>query len=471
MTQTASGAIATFRSPGRVPINSLKAYFAPVQEGEGTPALDNVRPITGWTGIETYIGGANLCDTQTGEFQTTTNSYIYFFRNKVLPAGTYHVYIYQHPDDEGFSKGLYVKRGSESARRIDQNWSTVFENVYRSFSVNGSESINLYLYGTNLPNSNGFRIVLSRVERSLSEPFVPYKSFDTLPVSWESSGSLYGGYVDLITGEVWQTWDSDILDGSKTIKVASSNRWQIVYPDGTFHYVRTSSAYIKSDKLSPLAASSTGGTKKYIIAIGGARYLFLQLDSDVYTTVEEVEAWLEENKPQIVYEKATPQLVTTLTPTQLRSIIGSNSIWSDAGDVEVNYDYAEPVEMLRIRERAASAPVANINQWDEQWEVGQFNSNGATATGSNQIRTANLIPVLPNTEYYIYSGKNINCRVYFLKEDGSVISYTAYRNTTFTTPTNCYFIKFHTGIGYGETYGYDISINYPSTDHDYHKHV
>lgn len=118
-----------------------------------------------------------------------------------------------------------------------------------------------------------------------------------------------------------------------------------------------------------------------------------------------------------------------------------------------------------------SAPVVNINIWDEQWEVGQFNASGAKTTGNNQIRTANLIPVLPSTEYYIYSGKNINCRVYFLKENGSVISYTAYRNTTFTTPTNCYFIKSHTGSGYGTTYGYDISINYPSTEHDYHKHV
>ena len=113
----------------------------------------------------------------------------------------------------------------------------------------------------------------------------------------------------------------------------------------------------------------------------------------------------------------------------------------------------------------------NINIWDEQWEVGKFGGNGSKTDGDDQIRTKNDIPVQPNTEYYIYSGKNLNLRVYFLYQDGTVISYSAYRNSTFTTPSNCKFLKFHTGSGYGTVYNHDISINYPSTETDYHPHI
>ena len=119
----------------------------------------------------------------------------------------------------------------------------------------------------------------------------------------------------------------------------------------------------------------------------------------------------------------------------------------------------------------ASAPDTNINRWDEQWETGAYNAAGNPVTGGGQIRSKNLIPVKPETEYYFYIGANVNCRIYFCRENGSVISYSAYRNATFTTPAECKWLKFHTGSGYGETYTSKISINYPSTDHDYHPHI
>lgn len=113
----------------------------------------------------------------------------------------------------------------------------------------------------------------------------------------------------------------------------------------------------------------------------------------------------------------------------------------------------------------------SVNQWDEQWEVGAYNAAGNPVTGSNQIRSKYLIPVEPETEYYFYIGMNVNCRIYFCAENGSVLSYQAQGKGTFTTPVNCKWLKFHTGSGYGETYGSNISINKPSTDTDYHAHA
>lgn len=60
LTHTVSGDIASFRTPSRVPIESLKFYFLPKQEGSGDPSPTNVRPITGWTGVNWRRAGKNM---------------------------------------------------------------------------------------------------------------------------------------------------------------------------------------------------------------------------------------------------------------------------------------------------------------------------------------------------------------------------------------------------------------------------
>lgn len=60
LTHTVSGDTASFRSAARVPIESLKCHFLPVQEGTGDPSPENVRPITGWNSITAYKAKKNI---------------------------------------------------------------------------------------------------------------------------------------------------------------------------------------------------------------------------------------------------------------------------------------------------------------------------------------------------------------------------------------------------------------------------
>ena len=116
--------------------------------------------------------------------------------------------------------------------------------------------------------------------------------------------------------------------------------------------------------------------------------------------------------------------------------------------------------------------VCGVNLWDEEWEVGKYNvTTGEAESGVNQIRSKNLIKVLPNTTYFIRRAK-ASVRIIFCDASGAVISATpsAISDTTFDTPNGCYGLKFYTGGGYGTTYTNDISINYPSTDTTYHAH-
>lgn len=115
------------------------------------------------------------------------------------------------------------------------------------------------------------------------------------------------------------------------------------------------------------------------------------------------------------------------------------------------------------------------NIWDEEWESGQYNGNVNTgnitkAADNTRIRSKNDIPVKENTTYYVFAPQPLFA--YFLDKDKNWMNRVGYNGTTlaknasFTTPEGCAYIKFFTV----NTAAYDknISINYPSTDHEYH---
>ena len=110
------------------------------------------------------------------------------------------------------------------------------------------------------------------------------------------------------------------------------------------------------------------------------------------------------------------------------------------------------------------------NVWDEAWEVGAINIvNGENVANSNFIRSTNYISVKPSTIYYKCAPQNI-LQLYY-GADKSYISYGSWgKNGTFTTPANCYYVRFYVAQEYGTTYNNDIAINYPSTETAYSAH-
>lgn len=116
--------------------------------------------------------------------------------------------------------------------------------------------------------------------------------------------------------------------------------------------------------------------------------------------------------------------------------------------------------------------VCGVNVWDEEWEVGSiYKSNGQKYSVYDSIRSKNYIHVKPNTEYYFCSADVTRHGIFYYDSDKNFIGVTTkdlIRNEVFTTPADCHYILFDMAQSYGATYNHDISINYPSTDHDYH---
>ena len=118
--------------------------------------------------------------------------------------------------------------------------------------------------------------------------------------------------------------------------------------------------------------------------------------------------------------------------------------------------------------------VRGINIWDEEWVNGRWaGNNGVLNTAfSSYVACKNKIPVVPNSVFYfVINGNPSGSReIVWYDKNGNWISdeISYYVNRAYTVPSNAYFITFNLGGAYGNTYNHDISINYPSTDTDYH---
>lgn len=113
-----------------------------------------------------------------------------------------------------------------------------------------------------------------------------------------------------------------------------------------------------------------------------------------------------------------------------------------------------------------------INITDEEWELGNINANGYPYDDSERMRTKNFNPCSPSTQYYVlFPTTGNDATLFFYDINKSFISTTGwiYKGVV-TTPPNAYYIKMVLGRTYGTTYNHDISINYPSTDTEYHAH-
>lgn len=115
---------------------------------------------------------------------------------------------------------------------------------------------------------------------------------------------------------------------------------------------------------------------------------------------------------------------------------------------------------------------SGVNVWDEEWEIGAYDSStGEKYTSNVQVRAKNYIPVLPSTTYYANCSNNTSAYfklLFYDSEKNYIDTVSSLRNNTFTTPSNAHYMTFYMNSNYGVTYNHDISINYPSTDQDYH---
>ena len=164
----------------------------------------------------------------------------------------------------------------------------------------------------------------------------PPVTSDTYAVSWsDTAGTVYGGELNLTTGVLTVTYTAVTFDGSndETWGVYSNfNGYYINMPDmkqGT-----------RQDGLCNILTLSKGTaqgqTNAFWVGAGNTRIYVIGVYDSMGATVEAFRTFLSNTNMIIVYPLATA-LTYQLTPTQINTLLGDNSIYADTGDTTVQY--------------------------------------------------------------------------------------------------------------------------------------
>lgn len=115
------------------------------------------------------------------------------------------------------------------------------------------------------------------------------------------------------------------------------------------------------------------------------------------------------------------------------------------------------------------------NLWNEEFRIGDFDSITGKEISGNYFCSKDFIGVIPNTNYYFYSGfTEARCYAYQYDKDKKYLGNSEYinfnPNTVFRTSSNTYYIKFLRGGSYSTVYRNDMSIIDANIERKYYKY-
>lgn len=322
VTDTASGAIASFPDGSDLlPALSFVANIVPKQSGSGTPSPENIRPISGWTEVETVVSGKNLFDKDN---ITDVNAY---FGTKLLPSTNHKtVYVPCEPNT------TYTVSNSANSRRTlgyTKELPAVNVDVYGIATgtiTTGADAQYLvcYCYNQNTDTVT-YQDVINAIQIELGTTATAYEPYTATTHTTDLGSTVYGGAVDLVSGVLTVTWLSIL--GTAWTQYNASNGYKAYkvtnVPKAKFGVDG------KSNMISEYGSFNSGAMTKNII----------QLADNTGTTYMALDESISPSDVQLIYTLDTPQTYQ-LTPQTINTLFGENNVWADSGDCSITY-YAD----------------------------------------------------------------------------------------------------------------------------------
>ena len=350
LTVKESGEIVNIISPNVNNITSFKVHFNPKQEGTGDPSPENVREIVSWNGVEGYKCGKNLFDYAHANIldrhikndngvsvSDGGNSYCQIYI-PVMPNTTYT--LSGLSNEKLFAKRIYYYDK-------DKQWiSRTNGSTKTSFTITTPSNCRYIQIQYERQEYQDWSIVQVELGDTATE-FEPYK-YGTVLMDWtDTIGNIYGGYVDLITGEIYKNYEQVIFDG--TI------RWSgITNYDNTnrFIYIKESLPLLPQNNAICYFNYLTNGSGGQIGNgfIGSTGNVLIYTDKNI-NSIDSLMEYQTNNPLQLIYELKTPVYVTTLSPTQLSTLKGQNNFWSNADYVEIEYELTETFDIQKAKRK------------------------------------------------------------------------------------------------------------------------
>lgn len=344
---SASGALATISDGADdMPMTSVAVNIAPLQSGSGDPSPDNVRPISGWTAANVTRTGKNLANPIEGNIYSEQQCTRQLINNGIVITSTanYGRVGFSIPVKSGETYTVSFKaKCTDEIIRIGLSNNAIWGNTYGTIVAPSQITNVLTSYSKTITantdivylecyvGSSGRILTIEDIQLELGSTATDYEPYtaNTYSITFPTeAGTVYGGTLDVVKGTL--TVDRAMVDLGTL-----DWRW-----DSTYEFWRT-------DQLNSIIKKSSGSsvvTGSICEEYKAFGYNELQVDKTIIgfavatTGRVAVRNGSTTNMPtnDMCYELATPTTYT-LTPTEIKTLLGVNNVWADAGTVDVQY--------------------------------------------------------------------------------------------------------------------------------------
>lgn len=308
--------------------NSGNMSFASIESGQIMIEAGNVTP----SAYEPYNGtiypvtfpalGKNLFD------ETNLTQYARYIRYTSPTQAKW------TPSDDSISYSLPVEPNTTYTVSVNNAEVSVFRVCAIESNVGGAESSNAYQWSSGdkvctITTSATEKYLVIQINKAISQERagqIQVEIGNNATAYEPYTNTVYGGHVDLVTGEVWRTYGLYNLSG---------RTWTLSHPQEASRNVFRFN--LTTVKISSKAYCNMykKGSYQYFSELPNLGCGFLQsngvafaIRDDSYTNETDFATHMENGV--LIAELAEPVLIATLTPQQINTIKGNNTVWSDA---------------------------------------------------------------------------------------------------------------------------------------------
>ena len=330
----------------------VKASWEPVQEGSGTPSLENIRPIKGRDSVTVERCGENLFNkdgVSVGAPVYYENGTISSYKDvavayaKVVPGAQYSIRFRQTDSTILYIRIAFLTKSKKFIKRAYMLTTKHGMETEETFTV--SADCEWIQFGLNNGETFNYNFDVVFVAGRAPTTYIPYTGQTntlTLPET------VYEGEVDAVNGEGQVTWKMLTLDGATNKFTQSDNFWRMPSnsaPGVVNGYVTMCSHF---------PANTFGGNQT-------GNYIFTRADimSRYFPDVNALNAYIAAQYAagtpvQVCYKLKEPVPFTATGAQPLPALVGVNTVLTDADSATVT-GRADPIKRITDLEDAVAS--------------------------------------------------------------------------------------------------------------------